>query len=255
MTRTRADSRKLQAAVAASLGAGATLRPVLPELFADLDALGSMPSVVVRAVARAGVKRGQRVADLACGKGAVGLALAEELGVRVVGIDACREFTREASAHARARGVADVCTFGTGDVATWRPRTRFDAAVMIGLFGAEEATRTLRGLVREGGIYAFDDAVLRQGSPRGGAMTLAEVRAMVLGEGDQVLSARLMDRRRVAAHIARTTRVLERNAATLEGSRPELRRSLRAFVRAHQRAAELLTDRLAPALVVVRRGP
>ena len=172
----------------------------------------------------------------------------------MVGIDACREFTREASASAREHGLAGACRFVIGDVSAWNARGRFDAAIMIGLFGAEDAARTLRQFVRVGGIYAFDDAVARRGSRVGGAMSLAEVRALVAGEGDRVLSARLIDRRRVAARIARTNRVLDRNAEEVAAARPELRRALREFVRTHRRAAELLTGRLAPALVVARRG-
>jgi len=58
------------------------------------------------------------VYDLGCGDGRIPVTAARKYGARGVGIDIDPERTREATANARAAGVADKVSFVTDDVLT-----------------------------------------------------------------------------------------------------------------------------------------
>ncbi|MBA4388636.1 MAG: hypothetical protein C0404_11695 [Verrucomicrobia bacterium] len=96
----------LDESVAQAMEADVRLLPFLPELLADLWELGPAAEQVVAALESVGVGPDSTVLDLACGKGAVAVALAERLGVRVVGIDAFPPFLQAAQALAAERGVS-----------------------------------------------------------------------------------------------------------------------------------------------------
>jgi 2-polyprenyl-3-methyl-5-hydroxy-6-metoxy-1,4-benzoquinol methylase len=75
--------------LAQSLTAETTeLLPYLPYLLQDLWELGSVPMDMVELISgNVGVSPRTKILDLACGKGAVSVRLAEEYGCSVKGID------------------------------------------------------------------------------------------------------------------------------------------------------------------------
>ena len=73
----------LDESVAQAMETDVRLLPLLPALLADLWELGPSAKQVVAALESVGVGPDSTVLDLACGKGAVAVALAEQLGVRV----------------------------------------------------------------------------------------------------------------------------------------------------------------------------
>lgn len=75
------------AAVADSLQVEKRLLPHLPYLLQDLWALGCAVDRIIDLVGSLGLAAGSRALDLGCGKGAVAVRLASELGLEVVGID------------------------------------------------------------------------------------------------------------------------------------------------------------------------
>lgn len=253
----RAPSRQqLARSITRSVDAPAALAPVLGELFAGIDALGSMPSLCVRELFRAGITRRSRVLDLACGKGAVGVEAARRLGCRVVGIDACEPFVASAQALAERRGVRHLCRFSVGDVHA-DPRSAFDAAVMIGLLPLVKAARLLRERTRPGGVYLIDDCWWDDRiaePPNRACFTKLESTALIEHLGDRV--ERLVTPTPSVIHTLnkRIYRRLRANAKSIECTAPRLRKPLRQFL-ANQRAAHrLLGDVLRPALWVVRRA-
>jgi 2-polyprenyl-3-methyl-5-hydroxy-6-metoxy-1,4-benzoquinol methylase len=90
----------LNESVAQAMETDVRLLPLLPELLADLWELGPSAEQVVAALESVGVAPDSTVLDLACGKGAVAVALAEQLGVRIEGIDAVQPFLQDARALA-----------------------------------------------------------------------------------------------------------------------------------------------------------
>lgn len=144
------------------------LLPLLPELLADLQGLGSRPAAIADALRAAGAPEGATVLDLGCGKGAVSVALAERLGARVLGVDGFPPFLEAARALASERGVADLCDFREGDILeVLRGGASHDVVLLVSvgpLLG--DHRRTLEGLrrqVRSGGLVLIADGFLAEG--------------------------------------------------------------------------------------------
>ncbi|MDN5860222.1 MAG: methyltransferase domain-containing protein, partial [Pseudonocardia sp.] len=79
---------------------------------------------------RIGLAAGQRVLDVAAGRGATGLMLARERGVHVDGVDLSAANVALADGAAQAAGLAGQATFVLGDsVALPFPDGRFDAVI------------------------------------------------------------------------------------------------------------------------------
>ena len=93
--------------VARNLDTTPELLPYLDELLQDLDELGCNLELIVETLRERGLPAGARVLDLACGKGAVGLGLAEKLGFTCEGVDLYAPFIERARAEARERGLAE----------------------------------------------------------------------------------------------------------------------------------------------------
>ena len=105
--------------VAGSLDADERLLPFLPALLEDLWALGFTPEPMLRLLKRCDftARRGLRVLDLGCGKGAGLIRLAQEFGWYGDGVDLVPEFIEDARAHAAQCGVSDRVHFEVADIA------------------------------------------------------------------------------------------------------------------------------------------
>jgi arsenite methyltransferase len=78
----------------------------------------------------AGIERGQRVLDIACGSGATALLLARDLGCEVVGVDLGAQAIERATDAARAAGLAARVRFVLGDAEELPfPDAGFDAVL------------------------------------------------------------------------------------------------------------------------------
>lgn len=102
--------------VAASMDAPVELVPLLPDLLEEVWQLGGPAEEIVPMLRSAGLAPGARVLDLGCGKGAAALALVEEIGAEVDGVDAMPAFIREAKRVAAVREIAGRYNFRCGDL-------------------------------------------------------------------------------------------------------------------------------------------
>ena len=113
------------------------------------DAIGEI-------VAALRLRPGERLLDLACGRGSVGLEIARHAGAALTGVDFSREAVRHAEAHAHALGqdasyrVADMTS--TGLAAGWA-----DAVVCVDAiqFGGHDAFVELSRVLAPGGRVAL----------------------------------------------------------------------------------------------------
>jgi SAM-dependent methyltransferase len=151
-------------------GSDTAIVPFLPYILQDAWEIGTSAGIVTALVRRhMGERPRLSVLDLGCGKGAVAVMLARELGCRCLGIDALGEFIAFAAEKAREYAVERLCRFEQGDV---RKRIaelgRFDVIVLgaIGpVFGDLLATLTvLSPHLRQGGTIVIDDGYLPDGS-------------------------------------------------------------------------------------------
>ena len=104
--------------LAKSLTAESTeLIPYLPYLLQDLWELGSSPIDIIDMIQKyIQVSEKTKVLDLACGKGAVSVQVAEAFGCRVKGIDIIPKFIDYANIKAQEYSVDNLCEFKVGDI-------------------------------------------------------------------------------------------------------------------------------------------
>ncbi len=190
------------------------------------------------------------------------ITLARRLAWRVLAIDACTPFIDHANKRAARLCVDDLCEFRVANITrTLRPRrgilageTAFDVALMIGLWGLEQAAPLLSRLVRPGGLYVFDDAfaINDRAARRLNAATLADAESLIRTHGGTVLHAALVPLRALRASNARILALLSRNARALARERPSLRPALAEFLKRQRAASRLLERDLRPGLVLAR---
>jgi len=114
-------ARSFVAVVVLVLAASATAfaqRSAAPQRQPDVIFVPTPTDVVRAMLTLAKIAPGDVVYDLGSGDGRIPIAAAKSFGAHGVGIDIDPERTREATANARASGVADKVTFRTGDVLT-----------------------------------------------------------------------------------------------------------------------------------------
>lgn len=156
---------KEQEKLAKSLTAESTeLIPFLPYLLQDLWDLGSDPNVMAGLIKKSFKDpSGIKVLDLACGKGAVSVKIAAELGCNVKGIDIIPEFIEYASKKAGEYNVDDLCEFKIEDInKSVENETGYDVVV----FGAAgdvlgkipDTLDKLSYTIKDGGYILVDDA-------------------------------------------------------------------------------------------------
>lgn len=160
--------------LARSLTAETTeLIPYLPYLLQDLWELGSSPRDMLEMIGKHLPVSGQiRILDLACGKGAVSVILAKELGFMVRGIDLIPEFITFAKKKAIEYGVEGLCEFMVGDV---NKAVNTERGYDLVIFGAaadvlgtpEETIRKLKKTIRPEGYILLDDAYGKPGAADG----------------------------------------------------------------------------------------
>jgi len=163
--------RETKEKLARSLTAETTdLLPYLPYLLQDLWELGANPTEIIRLIKKhMPLSNDMKILDLACGKGAVSIKIAESLGIHVHGIDIIPEFIEYANQKAKELNAGALCHFACGDVnEVVNTATNYDCVI----FGATgdilgnppETLRKLTKTIRPGGYVVMDECYLPDGS-------------------------------------------------------------------------------------------
>jgi SAM-dependent methyltransferase len=231
--------------IAAALDATPELLPYLPELLADLWDLGASPELIAGWLRRAGLPRGSRVLDLGCGKGAVSLTLARELGLRAYGVDLFEPFIRDARARAAEWRLESLCRFETGDLSeVAREAAGYDAVVYasVGALGRlDRCVETLRGCVRTGGSILIEDGCLALGvEPGPGFEKLApleESRRRLASHGDEILREQILEPAEMRAVDQRYIESIAARAWQLAAAHPGDAELILGYVGRQERAA------------------
>ena len=159
--------KRTEEVLAKSLTAETTeLLEYIPYLLQDLWEIGSSPEDMEELIKR-NIKHCEKfkVLDLACGKGAVSVKLAERMGFHVKGIDIIREFIEFAQEKSEEYNVSDLCEFLTGDINEAVAAEKNYDIVIFGAAGnvlgnPEETMRKLSRTVKNGGFLLIDEAYL-----------------------------------------------------------------------------------------------
>lgn len=249
--------------IAAALDATPELLPYLPELLADLWELGSSPALITDWLRELELPpAATRVLDLGCGKGAVSLTVARELGFRVHGVDLFEPLLAEARAGAAAWGLAGLCRFDRGDLReVVRTAKDYDVVVYasVGALGALDAcVAALRECVRGGGYMVIEDGCLaRLEVPEPGFehyVGLEESRQRLAARGDLILRERLRGPEEMQALDASYIRCIRARAESLAAAHAEDAALILGYVDAQQRAAAAWERNALSAAWLLRRA-
>ena len=250
--------------IADSFGVSPELLPFLPELLADIWVLGSWPEHIVEALRELDLPRdAARVLEVGCGKGAVCVPIASDLGFRVHGVDLFEPFLQEARARAAEAGVADRCTFEQADMKEALAREEaHDVVVLAGvgfvLGGIAETVGWLRRGVRPGGYILIDDGYLSRKDRidypgyepyRNRETTLQELTA----HGDELLKEVEVPLSEVKAYNARNNEVIARRVTEVSLRHPELREQLLRYQQAEIEECLLLETETVAAILLLQR--
>ncbi|MFO1078351.1 MAG: class I SAM-dependent methyltransferase [Planctomycetota bacterium] len=251
----------LDESVAHAMEADVRLLPVLPELLADLWEFGPSAREVADVLASLGVPRGATILDLACGKGAVSVALAEQLGASVRGIDAFQPFLDAAKALAVERGVADRCVFEQGDIrGVLGESAMHDVVVLLSVGPLHgDYVRTvagLRTLVRAGGYLAIEDGFRADdGAPddTGDYTNHAEMLRQLTAHGEIVVREVINSAAQARRVNQRNTELISQRARLVKERHPALASLVDAYVERQERETERLGTDVPCALWVLQR--
>jgi cyclopropane fatty-acyl-phospholipid synthase-like methyltransferase len=161
------DEEKNQ--VAKGFDATPDLIPFIPYLLQDLWELGSSPKIIIDILKSLNLPAESKVLDLACGKGAVSIQIANELGFRCHGIDLFKPFILEATNKAKEFGLTNLCSFEVESIQTAvETKKNFDVVILASaetlLGNIDQAVESLRKCIMQGGYYIYDGAYLKDKS-------------------------------------------------------------------------------------------
>ena len=252
----------LDESVARAMETDVQLLPLLPELLTDLWELGASAEQIVSALKSVGVEPESTVLDLACGKGAVAVALAERLGLRVEGIDAFPPFLQAARRLAAERGVSSRCGFRHGDLRkVLAQEAEYDVVLLLSVGPVsgdhEQTVADLRTLVRTGGYIVIDDGFLADGVAHlpgaegyaGRSETLRRLTAC----GDVLAREVVCSREESRSVNERNTDLIRRRAHLVRASHPDLGQLIDEYVARQERETQALGTDLICAIWVLRR--
>jgi cyclopropane fatty-acyl-phospholipid synthase-like methyltransferase len=234
------------AQIAAAMDATPELVPYLPDLLADLWDLGSSPPLVSEWLNELGLPADStRVLDLGCGKGAVSLTLARDLGFHVHGVDLMEPFVQDARDRAEEWGIVDRCRFERGNIHdTVRSARGYDVVVYasVGALGPlDAAVSALRGCVRAGGYMVVDEGFRAPGAETAAGFEnlvgYEESRRRLVAHGDAILHERLLSPEEMRAVDRRYIESIAARAEALAAQHPEDADLVRSYVVRQKQAA------------------
>ena len=160
-------TKGIEEKLARSLTAETTeLLPFLPYLLQDFWELGSDPDVMIKLIEKhVNISENMRILDLACGKGAASVRIAQKLQVGVKGIDLIPDFVEFASKKAQEYDVDGLCHFAVGDInESVKAETGYDC-VIYGAAGdvlgsPADTLRKLKSTIKPGGYILIDESYL-----------------------------------------------------------------------------------------------
>ena len=145
----------------------AELLPFLPYLLQDFWELGSDPGLMSELIKKYVAISGKtRILDLACGKGAVSVKVAQQLQIKVKGIDLIPEFIEYAAQKAREYDVDGLCEFLLDDINEAVKTEKDYDCVIYGAVGPDvlgspaEALSKLKETVKPGGCILIEEGCI-----------------------------------------------------------------------------------------------
>ena len=257
-------TERLEQDIAAALEATPELLPFIPGLLADLSVLGASLDIIVELLRPLDLPRSTRVLDAGSGKGAVAIALAEQFGFFVLGIDGFQPFVEEATRQAEARGVAHLCRFEFGDLREALPLQKgFDVVIYAALGGVlgtvDQCVGLLRRPVRPGGYLVIDDGFLAGTDriPEPGYENYvphAETLRLLTAHGDEIRCEMIVPVDTIRSINLRQTALIRNRAEKLARRHPDASGLLAEYVERQEAECERLETEVVGAVWLIQRS-
>jgi len=251
--------------IAEAYDATPELLPFIPELLADLWALGCSLELIVELLRPLGLPaETTRVLDLGCGKGAVALTLAQKFGFQALGVDFFEPFIKEARERAEEMGVASLCRFECADIRDALGEASDFGVVIYASVGRvlgrfDECVEKLRQCVHPGGYMLIDDVFLADPenveSPwYEHCATHEETLRRLTAHGDALLREVIIPTEDVKALNRKYTELIRRRAEKLAELHPEAADSLLWYVEKQERESEIMETAVISAVWLLQRA-
>lgn len=243
--------------------------PFIPELLADLWALGVPPGVVVDLVRPLDLPpQTTRVLDLGCGKGAISITLARKLGFRTEGVDFFPPFIEEARKRAEELGLSGICRFIEGDIReVVKKGGDYDLTTLIwvgGVLGSpRESMGKIRQMVHAGGYMVYADGYLRDDArvdssdvhtAHGTRMTYGEIVQELISQGDTIVREAIVPEDQTRSLYADYIDSLRKGTEKIALKHPEHVRALEDHVAEQEKMCRALESAVVPAVWLLKKN-
>lgn len=241
------------------------LLPYLPELFADLWAIGSAPEIIVAWLRRLGLPpRSTRAIDLGCGKGAVAISLAKELNYQIFGFDFFEPFVLAARQKAQELNVTELCTFAFADMRhALNSAVNYDLAIYTAvgdvLGSVAQCVGRLREAIHSRGYIIIDDGFRLTHDPIAFPgyeyyASREETIRQLTAHGDKIIQEKIFSVAEMKQVNQRNTAVITQSASALVKSHPELADALSEFLEQERQECEILERDVACAMWLIEKA-
>lgn len=240
------------------------IAPYMAELLADIWVLGSWPKEIIEMLRSLDLPPEKTsVLDLGCGKAAVSLPVAAELGFKVRGVDLYPPFIEEARERAKKLGVDNICQYEVGDMRDVIDEGRTYDIVIFASVGTVlgDLARTvgqLRRACRPGGYMVIDDLFLARSArlDRPGYQYYRshdETIRQLTSHGDALMREKIIPISELKAYNLQNTELIRAKASALARQNPEMAVAFERYVHWEESECEILERETIPVVWLLRK--
>lgn len=246
------DEEKIQ--VAKGFDATPDLIPFIPYLLQDLWELGSSPDIIIDILKSLNLSSESKVLDLACGKGAVSIQIADKLGFKCHGIDLFKPFILEATNKVKELGLTNLCSFEVESIKTTvNTKKDFDIVILASaetlLGNIDQAIESLGKCILQGSYIVYDGSYLKNKSsitnPDYAIMKQhKETVRLLTSHGDKIIAEVEIPTEETIAINKRYTRLIKNRAEELSVNYPEKKELLMNYVKKQEDECEIINNEI-----------
>ena len=241
-------------------GVSTELLSFIPELLDDLWELGGSSRLITDILKPLDLPADSTcVLDLACGKGAVAVTIARELGFRVTGVDIFPPFIEEAKKRADEMGVDGLCQFKVADAQKVVSETEDYNIVILAsamsVFGTlDRCVASMRKCIQPGGYMVIDSGFLKDKSGGYGMYVIHDTSLRRLQQhGDKLISEILRTDEDIRYVCDNYLNALRSKADKITKSRPDVAEELSRYIKAQEDASDAMVKRTTGAVWLLHK--
>lgn len=236
------------------------LFPHLDYLLQDITEIGTDPRLVEKLIRTHIQTEPLKVLDLGCGKGAVSIHLAKELGCEVTGIDGMEAFIQIAREMATAHHVSHLCNFFQGDIReAVRELKGFDVVILgaIGpVFGfMRETLKAVSPTLKKCGFVIIDDGFKDDGTmpDYNKALDKSNFYAQITESGFSILDEIIIPAEGLASSNQKIQQCIVSRAKELALKHPDKAHLFKEYVQAQEDEIDVMENRLTVGIWLLKK--